>query len=577
MHNVISIIFLFLVGGIFSQSIENVDFRSEGNTIVVTYDFSHPNPDSLVNIQIQFKNQLGTVIKPLSIEGDLKNVRPGQNKRIVWDVLADKVVLTGNYKAELFFNLIDNCELDGKIFYGNCIKYFGECKNDQANGLGTLFFNNFQMSGIFENNKIQDYYLNYYNETNKSLTFGPNQGPGFNGPCIEIDFKNHVNYISYKDKNRSGFGLDLGSWQVPKPNITYKGSFCDKNGYGAKDNTDCNLIPKSNYIIYTSNNETSNGSNRYWISVVDITQNKIIRSFGSSIKPLSGEFIGFDKSNNPIYEYLGKYHQFNIQNGEIKDLISLPKELSINKNFEEKVKNLTDTSFTIGKILFLMDSSYLIILNKKGWNLHFPTKYNFGSGAKILKYNKFHVKTDSIDFPNYNIWDIAIHEKTNRIALSYIDKDSTYLSYVDMNSLSIQSLIFTKSNNDFNDRNYIHPGQVSFSKTGKFLIYERYDNISFYLGAKLYFGFKGGVYDFDQNDDIVLVNGYSSLLAYDLNKKSLICGFKLGDDFFNTKFFNLDDKLYLISGRPLSPNGIEIYNFQMPKPLTSPITFKYKD
>ena len=130
MHNVISIIFLFLVGGIFSQSIENVDFRSEGNTIVVTYDFFHPNQDSLVNIQIQFKNQLGTVIKPLSIEGDLKNVRPGQNKRIVWDVLADKVVLTGNYKAELFFNLIDNCELDGKIFSGNCIQYFGECKND---------------------------------------------------------------------------------------------------------------------------------------------------------------------------------------------------------------------------------------------------------------------------------------------------------------------------------------------------------------------------------------------------------------------------------------------------------------
>ena len=577
MHKLILIIFLFSIFGVFSQSIENVDFHAEGKTIVVTYDYFHPNPDSLVNIQIQFKNQLGTVIKPISIEGDLKNVRPGNAKRIVWDVLGDGVNLSGKHKVDLFFYLIDQCELDGKIFYSNCVKYLGECKNNEANGFGTLFFNGFQMSGLFSNNKIQDYYLNYYGESDKSFTFGPNQGPGFHGPCIQIDFKNCVNYIPYRDKKKWGFGLDLEWWQDANPFADIKESFCDQNGLGAIDNRDCNLIPNSNYIIYTSRNEATKGRNRYWISVVDLTENKIIRSFSPSKNPLYEEFIGFDKSNNPIYEYSGKYHQFNIQNGEVKDLNSLPKELSINKDFEERVKKLTDTSFIIDKILFLMDSSYILVLNRKGWNVLFPFEYNFGSGAKILKYNKFHILTDSIDFPNYNIWDIAIHEKTNRIALSYINKDSTYLSYFDLNSLSLQSLIFTKSNYDFNDKNNIHPGQVSFSKTGKFLIYERYDNLSFYLGAKLYFGFKGGIYDFDQNDDVVLVNGYSSLLAYDLNKKSLICGFELGDVFGSTKIFNLDGNFYLISSRAWDPNGIEIHNFQMPKPLASPIIFKYKD
>jgi hypothetical protein len=576
MRKLLLLFFLISLGWSFSQTIENVDFKAEGKTIVVKYDYSHPNPDSLINIQIQFKDQQGTVVKPITIYGDIKNVMPGKDKRIVWDALSDGVKLSGKYNVELFFYLIDNCELDGKIFYSNCIKYFGECKNDQANGLGTIFFNGFRMSGIFKNNKIQDHHINYYRETDKSSIFGPNQGPGFHGPCIEIDFKNHVYYIPYKDKKPWGFGLNLDTWQIPKP-VTYnKDSFCDQNGYGAKDFDDCILIPKSNYIIYNSDKETSQGD-RYWISVVDLTQNKIIQSFGSLKNPLSGDFIGFDKGNNPIYEYSGRYRQFNIQNGDFKDLNSLPLELSTTKIFEENVKKTSDTSFTIGKFLFLQDSSYIVVLNKKGWVIN-PFDFNFGTGSKILKYDKFHVKTNSFDFPNNNIWDIAIHEKSNRIALSHISKDSTFLSYFDLNTLSIQSLIFAKSNNDFNDKKNTKPGQVSFSRTGKYLIYERAsDNVSFYLGAKLYFGIKGGIYDFDQNDDVVLVNGYSSLLAYDLNKKSLICGFELGDDYTGTKFFNLNDNLYLISGRPLGTNGIEIHNFQMPKPLIQPITFKFKE
>jgi len=101
MRKTLLLFFFFSLGWSFSQTIENVDFRAEGKSIVVTYDFFHSKADTLVNIELQFKDQQGSVISPKTISGDLKNVKPGQAKRIVWDALADGVVLSGKYKAEL--------------------------------------------------------------------------------------------------------------------------------------------------------------------------------------------------------------------------------------------------------------------------------------------------------------------------------------------------------------------------------------------------------------------------------------------------------------------------------------------
>ena len=101
MHKLILIIFLFLVGGVFSQSIENVDFRAEGMTIVVTYDFLHSKADTAINVKLVFKDQKGGVVTPKTISGNLKNVKPGESKRIVWDVLSDGINLSGKYKAEV--------------------------------------------------------------------------------------------------------------------------------------------------------------------------------------------------------------------------------------------------------------------------------------------------------------------------------------------------------------------------------------------------------------------------------------------------------------------------------------------
>jgi uncharacterized protein (TIGR02145 family) len=84
-----------------AQTIENVDFRAVGKMIVVSYDFLHPKADTSINVALVFKAQQGGSIVPKSISGDIKNVKPGEGKRINWDVLADGITLSGKYNAEV--------------------------------------------------------------------------------------------------------------------------------------------------------------------------------------------------------------------------------------------------------------------------------------------------------------------------------------------------------------------------------------------------------------------------------------------------------------------------------------------
>jgi sulfatase modifying factor 1 len=95
------ILFLLVSANFFAQSIENVDFRAEGKTIVVTYDFFHSKADTAINVELVFKDQQGVVITPKTISGDLRNVKPGESKRIVWNVLSDRAELSGKYQVWL--------------------------------------------------------------------------------------------------------------------------------------------------------------------------------------------------------------------------------------------------------------------------------------------------------------------------------------------------------------------------------------------------------------------------------------------------------------------------------------------
>ena len=124
MHKLVSIIFLFSVGGVFSQSIENVDFRAEGKTIVVTYDFFHTKADTAINVELVFKDQQGVAVTPKTITGDIKNVKPGESKRIVWDVLSDGISLSGKYEAEVsIVGITLNIPVIGQSYKGGIVAY----------------------------------------------------------------------------------------------------------------------------------------------------------------------------------------------------------------------------------------------------------------------------------------------------------------------------------------------------------------------------------------------------------------------------------------------------------------------
>ena len=116
MHKLISIIFLFSISGVFSQSIENVDFRAEGKTIVVTYSFFYSKVDTTINVELVFKDQQGGVVAPKTISGDIKNVKPGESKRIVWDILSDGISLSGKYKAEVKIIRFNSVKIGNQIW-----------------------------------------------------------------------------------------------------------------------------------------------------------------------------------------------------------------------------------------------------------------------------------------------------------------------------------------------------------------------------------------------------------------------------------------------------------------------------
>ena len=111
-------LFLFVTAstGLFSQTIENVDFRAVGKTIVVSYDFLHHKADTSINVVLVFIDQQGVSIVPKSISGDIKNVKPGEGKRILWDVLADGIPLSGKYKVEISIEVFKSVQIGSQVW-----------------------------------------------------------------------------------------------------------------------------------------------------------------------------------------------------------------------------------------------------------------------------------------------------------------------------------------------------------------------------------------------------------------------------------------------------------------------------
>ena len=481
--------------------------------------------------------------------------------------------LKNSYNFQISSN---KCELEGKLFYSNCTKYFGDCQDNKANGWGELYLaKNNTLRGLFIDNKIQNLFIEYYFPAENKLIIGPNKGTTLNGPCISITNK----YVSLANYENGSYRGNSDLFQIPLPNYNFNGIFCDADGFDVRSG---NLIPNTNLVIYTSAREyNSRGDRKYWVTVVDLSSNRLIQKFGSYEKPLTVNdgplFIGFTKENKPIYNYSNKYFQFEITSGSVTALNTLPLEIISKNNFEEKIRKSTYKDLGtlsdkdcyckgLDKFIILKDSSYIKMFNSKIFlesvtNIRFET----GSGSSLVMFNKNNVIIKSLDLPNYNIVDFDIDEKNERIALSFVSKDSLYLSYYDLKTFKLISNVTSSD-----ARGY---GGVKFSKSGTYLLYNLVSGTAVYLGNKLHYGIPGDIYDLNNDENVIIAYSGSNVYAYDLEKKSIIWNYP---DSEMGRSFKIENKIYIINGRALSwegfkvkENGIKLISFTMPKPLLS--------
>ena len=79
-----------------SQDIRNIDVASSDEKLIITYDL-FGKKDRLYQVDILFKKEDGSEIRPKSLNGDIgKNVESGKGKSIVWEVYKDLDGLKGN-------------------------------------------------------------------------------------------------------------------------------------------------------------------------------------------------------------------------------------------------------------------------------------------------------------------------------------------------------------------------------------------------------------------------------------------------------------------------------------------------
>lgn len=205
-------------------------------------------------------------------------------------------------------------------------------------------------------------------------------------------------------------------------------------------------------------------------------------------------------------------------------------------------------------------------------NIYLESLQNYknerGSGSSLVMFNNKNEIIKSLDLPNYNIIDFDIDEQNERIALSYSGKDSICLSYYDLKTFKLISNVFRRIEG--------WPGKVKFSKTGTYLLYKLKSGTAIYLGNKLCYGIEGDLYDLNNDENVVISNSGNNVFAYDIEKKTIIWTHPIGENYINSKFFNVENKIYIISGRALSweghkvkENGIKLISFTMPKPLFS--------
>ncbi len=98
MRKLITLILIIISSqNLIAQQVTNIRVSQEGDEVVITYDLSGGSAGETFNMEVTASENRGQsfLIIPKSLRGDLNNISPGTDKKIVWNVLNDREELTG--------------------------------------------------------------------------------------------------------------------------------------------------------------------------------------------------------------------------------------------------------------------------------------------------------------------------------------------------------------------------------------------------------------------------------------------------------------------------------------------------
>jgi hypothetical protein len=94
----------FIVSGLLwsAPSIENVDFKFNGQQLIITYDITNSTPDDKFDVSIAILNEMGTKIDAKTFVGDVgNNVSGGKGKTVTWHVRTDNPSISSNIYVQV--------------------------------------------------------------------------------------------------------------------------------------------------------------------------------------------------------------------------------------------------------------------------------------------------------------------------------------------------------------------------------------------------------------------------------------------------------------------------------------------
>ncbi len=97
----LNLIFLDCRGQL-SFTVSKPRIKISNNNLLITYDILGAKPDDVFNVWLEVTDVLGTDVSANTLKGDIgQNIRAGVNKRIVWDIKADKVSVDNTVNIEI--------------------------------------------------------------------------------------------------------------------------------------------------------------------------------------------------------------------------------------------------------------------------------------------------------------------------------------------------------------------------------------------------------------------------------------------------------------------------------------------